>query len=280
MNVIYLKRFNKNIAKYSIVTPVYNQQNIIVRNIKSYITNTLNYFEIIVIIDCCSDDTKKTLLAFFREYENVNDNFVQITLIETEEPFFETMCDNVGFRRAEGEYVLEIQADMMMTEMGYNISLTKPFTVLNNVIAVSGRCAHNLFRKGGVGKIGIQVEKNISELDVNRNIFYVYETCNRGPLLIDRKKLIELDYLDENNYFLDGSDHDLMARAYINHGYICGYVPINFYSPLRDGSTRKMADPKNRQKKIYFERLMGDSKNKIERYKKKWIDLPPKMYYI
>ena len=41
------------------------------------------------------------------------------------------------------------------------------------------------------------IEKPLSQLNICRNKFYVYETCNRGPLLIDRKKLEELNFLDE-----------------------------------------------------------------------------------
>ena len=37
-----------------------------------------------------------------------------------------------------------------------------------------------------------------------------------------------LRYLDEVNYFLETSDHDLFARAYVERGWICGYVPIDF----------------------------------------------------
>ena len=53
-----------------------------------------------------------------------------------------------------------------------------------------------------------------------------------------KKKLEELNFLNEEEYFLDDSDHDLMARAYIEKRYICGYVPIDFDAPLRLGSTR------------------------------------------
>lgn len=128
---------------------------------------------------------------------------------------------------------------MEMTELGYNIHLTKPFKLLNNVIAVSGRCAHNLFGGIGIGKLGYAIEKPINTLNVNKNSFYVFETCNRGPLLLDRTKLKELNYLNEDEYFLDNSDHDLMARAFLEKNYICGYVPIDFNAPLCDGSTRK-----------------------------------------
>ena len=141
---------------------------------------------------------------------------------------------------SRGKYCLEIQADMEMIEYNYNLHLTKPFKLFDNILAVSGRCAHNLIdEKIGIGKLGLSVKNSVSELNIDRNKFYTYETCNRGPLLFDRKKLKRLNYLDELNYYLDNSDHDIMIRGYLKYGYICGYVPIDFNSPLVDGSTRK-----------------------------------------
>jgi glycosyltransferase involved in cell wall biosynthesis len=231
--------FNKGEIIYSIVTPIYNQEQIIVKNLLSVIEHTLDNFEIILILDYCFDATEKNIINFFDTYQNKKDNFISLKIFKnTEKPLFETKCDNIGFKNAVGKYCLEIQADMEMTETGYNLHLTKPFEILNNVIAVSGRCAHYLFDHNGVGKLGGLIEKNIEDLKVEKNKFYVLETCNRGPLLLDRKKLAELNYLNEEDYFLDDSDHDLMARAYLEKKLICGYVPINFKAPLVNGSTR------------------------------------------
>lgn len=224
---------------YSIVIPVFNQEDIIIDNLKSIINNTINNFEIIIILDYCFDNTEKNVLDFLETYQNTKDDFIQIKIYKNEFiPLFETKCDNIGFKNSVGKYCLEIQADMKMTEMGYNLHLTKPFLLYDNIIAVSGRCAHNLFSGGGIGKLGRTIENNINDLNLNKNKFYVYETCNRGPLLLDRKKLEELNFLNEDEYFLDNSDHDLMARAYLQKKYICGYVPIDFYAPLVLGSTR------------------------------------------
>jgi glycosyltransferase involved in cell wall biosynthesis len=237
---IYNKLYNdiKDII-YSIVIPVFNQEDIIIDNLKSIINNTINNFEILIILDYCFDNTEKNILDFLENYQNTKDNFIQIKIYKNELiPLFETKCDNIGFKNSLGKYCLEIQADMKMTEMGYNLHLTKPFLLYDNVIAVSGRCAHNLFLGGGIGKLGKNIEKNISDLNLNKNKFYVYETCNRGPLLLDRKKLEELNFLNEDEYFLDNSDHDLMARAYLQKNYICGYVPIDFEALLILGSMR------------------------------------------
>ena len=274
----FSKIYNKGDIVYSIITPVYNQEDIIVENIKSFITHTLNNYEIIIILDSCSDNTKKNLLDFIKDYNNINKYLIQIRILETNEPLFETKCDNIGFKMANGQYLLEIQADMKMTERGYNIQLTKPFKLFNNVIAVSGRCSHNLYRDGGVGKMGNSILDDVSMLNVDKNTFYTYETCNRGPLLLDKKKVKELNYLDENNFFLDNSDHDLMIRAYILKGYICGYVPIDYESKLENGSTRKKRDIKNQKK---FNELKATiDPNYINIYKKKWINLEPRRYKL
>ena len=51
---------------------------------------------------------------------------------------------------------------------------------------------------GGIGKLGVLIEKSVSELNIDKNKFYTYETCNRGPLLFDRQKLKQLNYLKEH----------------------------------------------------------------------------------
>jgi len=249
-------KYNSGDIIYSIVTPIYNQETIIVKNLKSFIEHTVDKFEIILILDFCFDKTEENLIGFLDNYKCDNNNLIQIKIFKNvNNPLFETKCDNIGFKNSEGKYCLEIQADMEMVEYGYNLTLTKPFKQFDNVIAVSGRCAHSLFRSPfcGIGKLGEDIEKSIDELNIDRNKFYVMDTCNRGPLLLDKEKLKELQYLDETKYFLDNSDHDLMIRAYLIKGYICGYVPIDFKSPLSDGSTRNNKNYNNKKEYIINE---------------------------
>ena len=283
------RKYNYNTSEpiYSIVTPVYNQENIIIKNIKSYLENTLDYFEIIIVLDFCFDDTEKNLLKFLDTYNNTLTKLTNITIFKnSEKPLFETKCDNIGFRAARGKYCLEIQADMEMTLYGYNIELTKPFLMFNNVIAVSGRCAHSLFleEEQVVGKIiSDDLELSIEQLEVEPNIFYVLDTCIRGPLLLDRAKLEELGFLNEIDYFLDNSDHDLMLRAYLEKEYICGYVPINFKSPISDGSTRNYKDYNcieydiNRAEK---QKLTAQCNSSLERYRDIWKRREPLFFRL
>lgn len=192
------KKMNDGEIIYSIVIPIYNQEDIIVENLESIIMYTHGCFEIIIILDFCFDDTEKNITNFLESYNNATKNLIQITIFKNEEkPLFETKCDNIGFKHSIGKYWLEIQADMKMTEPGYNIHLTKPFLLFDNVIAVSGRCAHYLYDENGIGKLGRDIEKSVYDLGLSKNNFYVCDICVRGPLLIDRIKLMEMNFLDE-----------------------------------------------------------------------------------
>jgi hypothetical protein len=181
-------------------------------------------------------------------------------------PLFETAADNLGFFCARGEYVLEIQADMRMTEHGYNMRLLKPFENRewgSRMLGISGRCGHGLTHGEAVGRAGTLIEAPLPP-GTRRDVFYVTETCNRGPLLLHRGKLVEMGFLDERHFFLDNSDHDLFARAFMERGYMCGYVPIDFESPLREGSTRKPRDPLNQQ--YYDQRVARRGEGALPQY--------------
>jgi hypothetical protein len=167
---------------------------------------------------------------------------------------------------------------MEMTEQGYNIELEKPFKMFENIIAVSGRCAHNLFDGRGYGKLGEAVEQKLENLEIQRGVFYSFETCNRGPLLLHRGKLEELGFLNETDFFLDNSDHDLMARAFLERQYMCGYVPIEFSSLIQDGSTRNtkyVECPEYNINKAEKERLSRLCNSSLEKYRGIWVNRDP-----
>lgn len=250
--IILSKKDNiqKEIPFFSIIIPINNQEKIITKNLNSILTNTTEKtYELILIIDCCSDNTEQSIYNWFKNLDfNKYNLLTNILILKSEIPLFETSADNLGFFCSNGKYCLEIQADMEMTEYGYNMSLLRPFLLDNNIIGISGRCCHDFLCKKGVGKLGTDIQKNLNELpSVDRNAYYIGETCNRGPLLLDKQKLQEMNYLDEANYFLDNSDHDLFARAYVKKSWICGYVPIDFLSPLENGTTRKPRDNLNQK---------------------------------
>jgi glycosyltransferase involved in cell wall biosynthesis len=230
--------------EYSIVMPIYNQEAIIQTNLSAIVKHTRGIYEMILILDSCSDNTERGVMQWVNAQTPLPVNCCRIVVIQSLSPLFECAADNVGFAVARAPYLLEIQADMEMTEPGYNVLLKRPFEVRDDVLGVSGRCCHGFYEGGYIGRGGMDIEAPYDPSLSNR-IFYVYETCNRGPLMLHHAKLRDLGYLDEQNFYLDNSDHDLFARGWALRKWICGYVPIHFQSPLANGSTRKPRDPAN-----------------------------------
>ena len=228
----------------SIVMPIYNQEFLIERVLDGIAEHTLGNYELILIVDACSDMTEQKVLSWVERKRGQVDSICRCLIIRSETPLFECAADNIGFALSRSNYCLEIQADLIMTETGYNHTLVRPFQLRDDVIGVSGRSSCGLYGDRAVGRAGIQVEHPY-DASLSPSIFYVHETCIRGPLLLDRRKLEVLGFLDEQNFYLDNSDHDLFVRAWHHHQWICGYVPINFETCLADGSTRKKRDPLN-----------------------------------
>ena len=246
IDILVDKYYSQEIPYFSIITPIYNQEEIIIDNLNSILYKTTEkLYEIILICDACSDNTEKKVSEWFSNINSESQLLTRVLILKSSQPLFETSADNLGFYCSRGKYLLEIQADMNITDNGYNMRLLQPFLNNKNIIGISGRCCHNFSQSSGYGKLGSSIQNTIQELKIDKNYYYVSNTCNRGPLLIDGEKLKELGYLDEENYFLDDSDHDLFARAFSLKGWICGYVPIDVSSPLANGSTRKPRDKLN-----------------------------------
>jgi len=233
---------------FSIVLPIYNQENIIQQTLNHILNNTtMKKYELILILDSCSDNSETKVVEIINTINfHVHILITNIVVLKSETPLFETSADNLGFYCAKGEFILEIQADMDILDYGYNMKMLQPFLLDKTVIGVSGRCCHNWQQTELVGKFGTYIQEKLSDLpNISKNVYYIGETCNRGPLMLDMKKLKELKFLDEVNYFLDDSDHDLFARAYYFKKYTCCYVPIDVISILTNGSTRKERDELN-----------------------------------
>lgn len=240
--VCFFKQFKEeSTIDYSVVMPIFNQEQIIIKNVSSIVKTTAGLYEIILILDNCYDSTESILIEYFNNLVT-DSELVRVIIVKQETPIFETSCDNLGFIISEGKYIVELQADMELKEYSYNTSMSRAVIKYDDVIGISGRCTHSLhdFAKG-IGKLSNEsAEKLLSELDisVDKNTLYMYGTCNRGPVLFSKEKLKQVGYLDEQNFHQHESEHDLFARAYYLHNLKCGYVPIDYISISTEGSSR------------------------------------------
>jgi len=92
---------------------------------------------------------------------------------------------------------------------------------------------------------------NYKYSEEEKRTIWVGETIMRGPLIIDRAKYVEVP-LSVGKFFQGYDDHDLCLRAFLKMRYRCGFVPVEFSSPLTDGTTRKSRSIKTEFRILHF----------------------------
>lgn len=230
--------------KYSIVVPVYNQEQIIKRTIRSIYENMIGDFEFIFIFDGCKDQSVVTAIDEFKSISNLNDKenpyCCAIIVVEIKQSVYETQCDNIGFKLSSSPTIIEIQADMKILEKGFNLVMEKPLLYFNDLIGISGLCTHFINIKNAIGFPFLLEGENDSTQWSDTNIIYLSSSVNRGPLLLDAAKLKKVGYLDEKNFTIENDEHDLFSRAWREHGYRTAFIKIGCKSEIADGSSRKI----------------------------------------
>lgn len=301
-------KFQPILPRLSIVIPFFNREFDLNRNLNQLLSSLQVPCELILIDDSSEDNTLELLSLWVKSLPTEQNVLVEIRLYNTLQQQFETRCDHFGIEVSQADFVLGIQADMLIQDVGFDNRYLKAMKTHRNLIAISGRGCHtfneiadayktsmgaatfdnmeffgflsNRLRTflriflslfitpgksitaktpmkvqaedvlekiyppigrfevlGRAGRLGNLIEFNDNSPEEFKDLIWISDTVMRGPLLIDKAKYLELGGFNLDCFFLGYDEHDLFFRA-AQHGYRCGYVPINFDSPLNAGSTR------------------------------------------
>lgn len=236
------KVLRDDIPTFSLVIPIHNQGGIIHDVLLKVFIHTHGLYDLFLILDGCTDNTRTEVLKALET--KLPAELCQLTVVSNPEGIFETSCDNLGFVNARGKYIVEIQADMQIQTSNYNVLLAMPLEIYPDLIAVSGRCCHNLIPPyQGLGKLGSKIEEPHNLPFDRYNQIFLSQTVNRGPLVLRKSMVEELGYLDEYNFVLENDEHDLFYRAWLHKKWRTAFYPVEVYSPMSWGSTRKARPP-------------------------------------
>jgi GT2 family glycosyltransferase len=309
--LIVFRRFQSADCVVSVVMPCFNQQEIIDQVLTQLVSSMKSNFELIVIDDASTDKTLEKIRAFSdRNFERTK--LTGIKIYSNPHSGFETYCDFFGFQIASGEFLLEIQADMFITDPGFDIRMIEALNRYQDVFALSGRGTHDIgevvraygktlgtdrayssnllafgfgiFLKRLIGKLkrifsvgkllqrarlrpesnehrfnsksifpdilefeatgragllGDLIEKLDLAVDQIPRKLFLGETVMRGPLMIRADIYREIGGLNVHSFYQGFDDHELMLQAWRSLGKRCGYIPVNVYSNLNHGTTRK-----------------------------------------
>lgn len=237
----------------SIIVPTHNQGFMIGDVLRSIIRNCSELVrELIVILDGCTDNSREEVINATTDFNG----YLQIYSLDNVN---EVLASNDGARRARSKYLIYVQDDMIITEKNFDKRLLKPFESVPNVLAVSGRdSADAKITNNAVDYYNLEGKDKGSP----KNIFYVRDVINRGPLMLDHEKFRELGYFDESFAPIDSDDADLSFRAY-RKGYLVGSFWIDYRSDLLWGKTRNNCE----SNKIWEQSMIKNHKMLMERHK-------------
>jgi glycosyltransferase involved in cell wall biosynthesis len=247
--------------------PIHNKSEIISEIIKNLMSSLTVLYEIIFIDDASEDGSSSVIENIIKKVD------LNSILIKSNTPLYETMCDNVGFLMSRGVYVMEVQSDLYISDIGFDARLIK-YLEEYNFSSISGRGGHSwsnlldprervydaifnsmdlrllLVDRRTVGLMGEDLFERKNLNSTIRQEIYVVDTNIRGPWLTKKIYLQEYGLFDTENFFLGYDEHEFNLRMR-KEGHIAGYAAVNIFSDKSDGSTRKVRSGKNAE--IYNE---------------------------
>jgi len=224
-------------ATQSIILTIFNKASIldmILRSLFEYTSPTVN--EYIFVLDGCTDDSESILHGLLHAIPH---NAAH-KIIKTDD-VFELRANNAGLKKCTNEYAIIVQDDMCIQEFHWNDRLAKPVLKYKDIWAVTARttCSlhpagywHNI-REGPVG------HKYTKDSDFPRDVVFVGQVVNRGPLLVTMAVMKRIGYFDESLPGCIGCDDvDACLKVFERFGLRCCSFWIGYNSPLEWGSTR------------------------------------------
>jgi hypothetical protein len=129
-------------AQLSVIVPVFNQAEIIGEVLRRLQASMSLPFELLVLEDSSEDDSLEAVRDFIQTSASECDLVARAAVYRSRFPMFETGCDNFLASKATTAWLLEVQADMMIFDPGFDsrmISAASKF----KLFAVSGRGVHS-----------------------------------------------------------------------------------------------------------------------------------------
>ncbi len=128
----------------SVVMPIFNQEDVLQNNLSKLALCIRSNWELILIDDSSTDRSLEVAIEWARESHPQYDSLCRVRVLKTKHQVFETLCDAIGISEATGPYVLEVQSDMEILELGFDEKLLCAIKSHQDLLMISGRGCHTL----------------------------------------------------------------------------------------------------------------------------------------
>jgi len=216
----------------SVIVPVFNQEQIILKHLHAIANNMFHPFEIIIVNDYSYDNSHAEIQKFLDSDLHLNTKCVKFSYFKTRWPWFETRCDDFSIRQAVSDFIIEIQADMLIKEMHFDKKLKILMSSDSELAALSCRGTHGfqslfieiakqkgtditdrIFQFKLAKKIKYKIKKEINGLKDNKQSAPKNNTRQEVP----RAKLQQENYLMKLIYPENKLDEPTNQAGFIAH---------------------------------------------------------------
>lgn len=123
---------------------MYMREGRVSRVMDSIVSNLRSVAEIIIVDDASRDSTLDEICEWSHALQSRETSICRVTILHNRWAQFETYSDVVGFSVASAPYLLEIQADMVLNDPGFERRMVRALEQHDDLVAVSGRGVHRL----------------------------------------------------------------------------------------------------------------------------------------
>ena len=221
----------------SVILTIFNKEQILQTILEHLFLNSSSLInEYIFIIDGCTDNSEIILKNNLSKLPTT----CTYQIIHTPD-VFELRANNAGLRSCKNDYAVIVQDDMQIMEKDWDKRLLKPMLKYPDIWAVTARTTCSLSLSGDwyniiEGPVGHNYGKRTQ---LSRNLVYLGQVVNRGPLLIRMSVMRDIGYFDESLPGCIGCDDvDACLKVFSLFGFRCASCWISYNSPLAWGATR------------------------------------------
>ena len=238
--------------QYSVTMSVHDAVEQIASHLEALLRHTTGVWELLVAFDACHDASllvavsAVTSWALTERTSHCGATLTRVLFLASDTPAWEAVSDNAVLRRAHpaSSVLLLVQADVQVTETGWNEYLALPLRLFDDLVGVSARCAHSYVNRSDapyeeVCDAFLDKPRPRQQLDAQRASVVIRDTVNRGPLALRAERMRALNFFDTENFHLGFDEHDLMLRAYAQHGWKSGRYPVGFTHLFGHGASSR-----------------------------------------
>lgn len=254
------------VGKVSVIIPVYNTEQYIVKCLESVINQTYKDIEIIIVNDGSTDNSEKVILKFVETHKNIKYIY--------QENKKQGAARNTGLKNATGKYVMFVDSDDYLPENSISIlreNIRDTNLVIGNMMKdENGVLSYVKYIDSVIKKAS---KKKVVDLKLLKKSIHLTSPCNK---LYERQLLVENNiYFSENMVWEDGP---YFVKVWMNANGISYVDEVVYIRSVRNNINNKSTTQLINEK-IIIDDIKSYSLSLEECMKFKRFDFVPEMLF-